>query len=56
MLKIKINNTHVFFDVYGSHLRILHDSVLEKPTLLILHGGHGVADHTLKDELSIYQG
>ena len=47
MPKIKINNTHLFFDVYGSHLQILHDSVIEKPTLLVLHGGHGVADQPL---------
>ncbi|MGD9152281.1 MAG: alpha/beta hydrolase [Gammaproteobacteria bacterium] len=37
----------LFFDVYGSKLDIKPDRVEEKPTLIVLHGGHGFADHTL---------
>jgi pimeloyl-ACP methyl ester carboxylesterase len=44
---IKINNCNLFFDVYGSKLKITSDKVIEKPTLIVLHGGHGMADHTL---------
>lgn len=47
MPKIKIGEAKLFFDVYGSKLKIGADNVVEKPTLLILHGGHGVVDHTL---------
>ena len=47
MPKIKVGNTHLFFDVYGSQLSIDASAVKEKPTLLVLHGGHGVVDHTL---------
>ena len=46
-MKIKINDTNLFYDVYGSKLSILEDSVIEKPTMIVLHGGHGFADHTL---------
>lgn len=46
-MKIKINDTELFFDVYGSKLKIMPDGIIEKPTLIILHGGHGFADHTL---------
>jgi pimeloyl-ACP methyl ester carboxylesterase len=44
---IKINNCNLFFDVYGSKLKITSDKVIEKPTLIVLHGGHGMVDHTL---------
>ena len=47
MPRIKVNDTQLFFDVYGSQLSINSDSVAYKPTLLVLHGGHGVVDHTL---------
>jgi proline iminopeptidase len=46
-MKINVNDTELFFDVYGSKLTIYSDCVVEKPTLIVLHGGHGFADHTL---------
>lgn len=46
-MKIDVNNTTLFFDVYGSQLEITADNSITKPTLIILHGGHGFADHTL---------
>ena len=47
MPKIKINQTELFFDIYGSELLINKTSVSHKKTLIVLHGGHGFADHTL---------
>lgn len=47
MPRIKIKNANLFFDVYGSKLNILPNEVKQKPTLLVLHGGHGFADHVL---------
>jgi len=44
---IDVNHARLFFDVYGSKLNITKDTVIEKPTVIILHGGHGFADHTL---------
>lgn len=44
---ITINNCKLFFDVYGSKLDIQPTLVKEKPTLIVLHGGHGMLDHTL---------
>lgn len=46
-MRIRINDCDLFFDVYGSKLAIKSDRVEEKPTLIVLHGGHGFADHTL---------
>jgi len=50
MPKIKVGNTHLFFDVYGSQLNIGESDVREKRTMLVLHGAHGVVDHTLYAE------
>jgi len=44
---ITINNCRLFFDVYGSKLKITPTTVIEKPTMIVLHGGHGMVDHTL---------
>jgi proline iminopeptidase len=46
-VRIRINDCDLFFDVYGSKLAIKSDRVEEKPTLIVLHGGHGFIDHTL---------
>lgn len=46
-MKININHCHLFFEVYGSKLNITSSIVKEKPTLIFLHGGPGIADHTL---------
>ncbi len=47
MPKIKLGDTQLFFDIYGSKLKINEFDVKEKPTLLVLHGAHGMVDHTL---------
>ena len=44
---ISINGCKLFFDVYGAQLKINPNSVEEKPTLIVLHGGHGMFDHTI---------
>lgn len=44
---IKINDGKLFFEVYGSKLILDKDSISTKPTMIVLHGGHGFADHTL---------
>lgn len=41
------DGTKLFFDTYGSLLSIEADRVIEKPTVVFLHGGPGIADHTL---------
>ena len=46
-MKLHINGTDLFFDVYGSALKIAPASVHHKPTLIVLHGGHGFVDHTM---------
>ncbi|MEM9243393.1 MAG: alpha/beta hydrolase [Pseudomonadota bacterium] len=47
MPKIKIGDAHLFFDIYGSNLKIEQQQCQEKPSLLILHGAHGIVDHSL---------
>jgi proline iminopeptidase len=44
---VDIKGCKLFFDVYGSKLKILPDRIIEKPTLIVLHGAHGMVDHTL---------
>lgn len=44
---ITLNGAKVFFDVYGSQLALHAGGIQQKPTLIVLHGGHGFADHTL---------
>ena len=46
-MHILINNCKIFFEVYGSKLQVFPDRIAEKPTLIILHGGHGMVDHTI---------
>ncbi len=41
------DGTRIFYDVYGSGLTLLDDRVIEKPTIVFLHGGPGIGDHTL---------
>ena len=43
---ITVNETKLFFDVYGSKLSIKPDKVEKKPTIIVLHGAHGCSDHT----------
>ncbi len=44
-MKIQVNGVHLYFDVEGAGLRPSTDIMVEKPTLILLHGGPGV-DHT----------
>ena len=46
-MHILIGGCKIFFEVYGSKLKLLSDHVIEKPTLIVLHGGHGMVDHTI---------
>lgn len=46
-MKLRINGSDLFIDIYGSGLNITKEGVQAKPTLIVLHGGHGFADHTL---------
>jgi proline iminopeptidase len=47
-VKIALSDgTKLYFDVYGSKNAIKDDKLIEKPTILFLHGGPGLADHNL---------
>ena len=46
-MKIEVNNIKLFFDVYGSKLNVMPSKLIEKPTLIVLHGGPGMVDHSL---------
>jgi proline iminopeptidase len=43
---LKVNGTHLFFDVVGSHLQPSQEGMISRPIVLVLHGGPGVIDHT----------
>lgn len=44
-MKIELNGAEIFFDVVGSQLMPTRGEIVERPVLLILHGGPGY-DHT----------
>ena len=44
-MKAKIRDTELFFDVLGPSIDFTEDSVVEKPTIFLLHGGPG-SDHS----------
>jgi proline iminopeptidase len=44
-MRLKVNDTQLFFDVEGSGLEPDGDTLTQKPTLVVLHGGPGF-DHT----------
>ena len=46
-MHITVNHTQLFFDVEGAKLVPEGSTMREKPTLLLLHGGPGVADHSM---------
>lgn len=51
-MRVLVNGVHLYFDVEGSALRPEGPRMVQKPTLLLLHGGPG-ADHTVyKPEFS----
>ncbi len=41
-----LNSGKVYFEIYGSELDLSQDVVIEKPTIVCLHGGTGQLDHT----------
>jgi pimeloyl-ACP methyl ester carboxylesterase len=45
-MQIEINGARLFFDTVGSKLAIEGDRMVERPSLLVLHGGPGF-DHSL---------
>ena len=45
-LHIEINGARLFFDTVGSKLAVGEDRMIERPTLLVMHGGPGF-DHAL---------
>lgn len=47
---IKVDDINFYFEIVGSELEVNGAIVKEKPTLLVIHGGPGVADHTLYTE------
>ncbi len=47
-MKIKLSDgTDIFFITHGAEQEIVGDKLIEKPTMLFLHGGPGLADHNL---------
>ncbi len=47
-MKIKLSDgTDIFFVTHGVEQEIVGDKLIEKPTLLFLHGGPGLTDHNL---------
>ena len=44
-MRVKVNGARLFFEVVGAKLAFEGASVIEKPTLIVLHGGPGF-DHT----------
>lgn len=46
-MKIKVNGKSLFFDVEGDVLHTDGSTLMEKPTLILLHGSPGNSDHTV---------
>jgi proline iminopeptidase len=40
-MKIRVNGTELYVDTDGSQLRVEDDRLVERPTILVLHGGPG---------------
>ncbi len=48
---LKVNGTHLFFDVVGSCLQPTEEAMKPKPTLIALHGGPGFDHSYLRQDL-----
>jgi len=48
---LKVNGTHLFFDVVGSGLQPTEEAMKPKPTLIALHGGPGFDHSYLRQDL-----
>jgi len=49
-MHITVNHTQLFFDVEGAKLVPEGSTMREKPTLLLLHGGPGVVDGSVRTQ------
>jgi proline iminopeptidase len=45
-VRVEVNGVRLFFEVFGGKLAIDGPRMREKPTLILLHGGPGVGDHS----------
>jgi pimeloyl-ACP methyl ester carboxylesterase len=45
-MRVDVNGVRIFFEVVGTRLAIDGPRMREKPTLLLLHGGPGINDHS----------
>jgi pimeloyl-ACP methyl ester carboxylesterase len=46
-----IGDTKLYYEIYGNEIELSSDGTVQKPTLVVLHGGPGV-DHTFEVEFS----
>ena len=46
-----IGDAKLYYEIYGNELELTDDGVIEKPTLVVMHGGPGI-DHTFEVEFS----
>ena len=46
-----IGDAKLYYEIYGNELELTDEGVVEKPTLIVMHGGPGV-DHTFEVEFS----
>jgi proline iminopeptidase len=47
MPRINIGDIKLYFEIYGSELILDGENAIQKPTLIVLHGGPGTTDHTM---------
>ena len=45
-MRVDVNGVRIFFEVVGTKLAIEGPRMREKPTLVLLHGGPGINDHS----------
>ncbi|TCK98901.1 proline iminopeptidase [Shimia isoporae] len=53
-MHLNVNGTNIFFDVVGSKLLPVGDEMVERPTMLVLHGGPGFDHSTLRPHFDRY--
>ena len=50
-MRLQVNDTELFFETFGSHLVQRNNTLIEKQTIIMIHGGLGL-DHSLWRELA----
>lgn len=50
-MRVRVNDTQIYFDIEGAKLEVRGDRLAEKPTLIALHGGPGFDHGYLKPGL-----